>query len=35
MNRPAFKPQPIHWYLLIGAILFGVVLFFVLRMTGY
>ncbi len=35
MNRQSFKPQPIHWYILAGAILFGVALFLFLRMTGY
>ncbi len=33
--KQAFKPQPIHWYILVGAILFGTALFLALRMYGY
>ena len=35
MKQPIIKPQPIHWRLLAAAILFGIALFFYLRIYVY
>lgn len=35
MRQPVIKPQPIHWWLLAAAILFGIALFFYLRIQVY
>jgi len=35
MNKPLFKPEPIHWWILLIAILFGIVLFFAFHVHVY
>lgn len=35
MKQPIIKPQPVHWWLLVAAILFGAALFFYLRVKVY
>ena len=35
MKSQPFKPEPIHWWILLGAIVVGIALFIAYRMQGY
>ncbi len=35
MKSQPFKPAPIHWWILLGAIVVGIALFIAYRMQGY